>query len=1001
MVALCLCLLTLVAAPVVADDAAFVERVKRDTRWLSDYGTRQVGTEAHRRLQDDLLARVKEIPGAAVWTDEYPVVVPVHEETFLEIEGGSLAGRHDMFPLWPDVARLNNTPAGGIRGELIYVGDGSYKNLPAHGLRGQIAVMEMSAYEDYRRVFNYGAAAVILLESDKAGKPVPSKQSLYKPRYYVPAGPLADALRAGKARRAKIVSRSDWKKVTARNIYVGIKPEASADEMPWAVVAPYDSMSRVMGVAPGADAAIDCATVLNVLEDAAKQPPRALLFGFVDAYHLNQMGMRRMSAMLTITPSGLLRSDYREIEQEKLDEYLAAQKELERVGSFEKGLKVLYDQSKADRIRSIFKDVTGATLLRLREIEGELRLVESRQEALKVEANRPIEEQTTLPRLRMILRSALLTLDEAANWLLRKHKPELTADQIKELESAQAFASTAMENIDFTVGGSSSDGPSETEVRQSLVELITESSAVAEKVLEIVESPLKMRNSVQKAALIEGGEPLSEEEMVVARIAWEKMAERVNGQVEVQRARLTYFDPMDQVRSRIADHFQLAGEKLERRAAAMVAGIDLSDCGILVGPGDECHYNRIKPSDKDLMRPLKWAVKRGELWPEGSPHRRVVNIGAIEGRVGGAGFLGTRALITSVGQSFLLPGITWVTDDAPRQRVDSPLDRYDQLRWDRVGPQLAPTRRFLDWLWTEAEYKPDVELASQNRAAWRHGMGQVVDASAGETIPRVPRPGFLSTLVGGAADRDSIRRHDFTWTKTDGEFRIPLMCAEVYGLQKDFELHAFRLSPLGALVEALTTKKSMVAARLATSFSLNRSPGDQLPRALTFRCTELNGPSFFDARFLEALSEASLIDVAEGGPPRQGFFNMDAETGQMWGLVERGMRWQMVVRAGAAGVRMALLNVDPDAREKGLSLKAAFKRGFPVDEPLPSIATHISAQDLFHLNGWRLSDFRESGISSDKIDEIRDGTKEALDAADEAIAEKNGAALERSSGAGG
>jgi hypothetical protein len=946
------------------DDAEFLARVQADTRWLTEYGTRQIGTPAHARAQEDLLAKLRGVPGVKVWTDEFPVVVPVHEEAYLEITGGTLAGRHAVFPLWPDVARLNTTPTNGISGQLIYVGDAAFDRLPARGLQGNIAVMEMSADVNYNRAFDYGAAAVIFLESSKAGALTSSKQSLYKPRYFVPAGPLAEALRASTPAAGRIVCRARWDTVMARNIYVGVKPAGATGVPPYAVVAPYDSMCRVMGIAPGADSALDCATVLNVLRDTAGQPSRPLLFGFLDAYHINQLGMRRMAAMLMETPAELTRKDYEKIEQQDYDDYQAAAAELAQFNSVEAGLAALPNRAACQSLRRLFKDAVGRDLLRLRELQGELRLASMRTE----------NENSAATRDQM-----LKALEKNVKWLVTHHASELTPTDLVALEAARAFVAAQ------------SAPPADGQWTGLAV-----AREQAKALLPIGAKPLRARNRVLDATLT-GDHPLSAEDLPVARAIWDEMAVRVRGQVAEQEHRLGYFKPLDRLRGEIAEFFQLNRHDKTQPACSFVVGLDLSDCGVLVGPGMMCNYLRIDPTDRDFLQALKRAVKRGEIWPADAPERRVVNIAAIEGRVGGAGFLGMRALITSPARSFQLPGVTWVTDDAPRLRVDTTTDRYDQLDWSRIAPQLPATRRWLHWVFTTADYVPTAKPATIKPGNWRHGMGRVVDISAGETVPRVPRRGFLVTLVAYGGDQDGIRRQEFAWTGHDGSFRLPLMCAEVYreAFFKAYNMAAFRLDDTGAIIEALTTAESLTTTRLATSFSVATKPGDQLPRAVTFECAELNGPSFFDARFLEPLTQGKLLDAVRGGAPKQSHFGFDAN-GQMWALVKPGMQWELTVRAGAAGVRMVLLNSVPDGREQGLTLRQTFQRGFAVNERLPSIPSYLSAQDLYRLNDWRLTDFRAAGIRSDKIEEIRSRTRTALDAAAAAIEADNGAELQRS-----
>ncbi len=960
------------AALAAPDDADFLSQVKADTRWLDSYGTRQIGTAAHDRLQKDLLAKLREIPNVEVWTDEFPVVVPIDDKTSLEVTEGELAGQHAMFPIWPDGARLNTTPAEGIAGQFVYIADASFPRLPARGLHGRIAVMEMSAYAQYRRAFDFGAEAVIFVESAEPGISLPSQQSLYKPRYYVPAGPLADALRSGKAKAGKIVSQGHWQTVTARNIYVGVKPVGKGGVVPYAVVAPMDSMSRVLGVAPGADAALDCAIQLNVLRNEAAKPSRALLFGFVDAYHISQLGMRRMAAMCTITPEERTRADYDKLEKDDLNEYLAAQKELNQYKTAEEGFASLSNHSKSVYLPRLFKDTIGRDLLRLRELQGELRLLSMRTDSEVA----PVVRQ-----------QALRALEQSSDWLLRHHKDELTASQIGALKTAQTFAVKELAAFNFQQGATKWDG-------------LLQARDHAKVLVEICGKPLQFRNRVMEAAFSPDHKLTDEGDLRVARISWQQMADRVNGQVAEEEQRVGFFEPLDRQRGLIANYFSLDQEGHDKRVCSFVVGVDLSDCGILVGPGMKCSFNGPLLGDKTFTdkaftKAIKSAEKRGDIWPKKSPERLSVNIGAIAGRTGGTD-LGERATITSAASSFLLPGVTWVTDDSRRQRTDSPMDRFDQLDWDRISPQLPATRMFLKWLFTFKDFKPTPIPSGEISAKWRTGMGRVVDVSAGETVPRVPRRGFLTTFSGGVQDKDGIRRMQFGWTGYDGSFRIPLMCADVDDRNRDMTLNAFRLNELGEIVESLTTSDAMVGTRLTTGFSLKNKVGEQLPRAVTFRCTELNGPSFFDPRFLEALTQGSLLDASRASAPKRMNFSIDS-TGQMWGLVEPGMRWQLTVRAGASGVRMALLNAIPDARASGLKLNAAFQRGFAVDKELPSIPSEISARDLFELNNWRVTDFRAAGIDSKKINQIRDRSRQSLEEATIAAKADDGGRLQRAS----
>ncbi len=961
-----------VEAQAAADDASFLAQVQADTEWLASYGTRQIGTAPHARLQADLQSRLQAIPGVQVWSHEFPVVVPVHEETVFHADGGVLPGPHAILPLWPDVARLNTTPAAGIQGSLVYVGDAAYDQLPAQRLKGSIAVMEMRAQERYHRVFDLGAVAVIFLESNTPGEPVSTRQSVYKPRYYVADAALAAALRENRIPSARITSRAQWKTVTARNLYAGVRPEGIPGVTPYALVAPYDAMSRVMDLAPGADAALDCAVLLNVLREEAAAPSRPLLFGFLDAYHINQLGMRQMGAVMSIIPGEKTRYAYGELEQKDLADYRLAADELIPFKDADAGLVGLRSTTDAKYLRRFFKDAIGPDILRLSTLQGNVRLASLRGE----KENTPVTRSTIIA-----------ALADASQWLLEHHVDEFTDAQRAEIEGIQAFAESERQRP-AEAGQSEVDGP---------WSKFDEAKAKAVQLLAYIVTPLRMRNRVL-GAVLSAETSMAEEDLPVARSVWNRMAERVQGQLAEQQQRVAYFDTTDQLRQAIATGLGMPDASASHVLCSLVVGLDLSDCGIQVGPGGKCPYNMIEAVSRDIDRPLKRAVQRGELWPVGDPQRAAVNMDSIEGRSGGRGYVGRRALITSAVASFDLSHLTWITDDAPRFLADSPLDRAERLDWKRIGPQLPATRRFLSWILTARDLNLPVKTQQNLGGKWRHGMGRIVDVSSGETVPRVPRRGFLVTLVNTQTrmDTDGIRCHEFALTGHDGSFRLPILCAEMDGWLKGYNMAAFKLATDGAIVESLSTTESMVSVRLATSFSLNSRPGEQLPRAVTFPCRELNGPAFFDARFMEPLKEGQLLDTVRGGAPKQAHFSVE-RNGQMWGLVNRDIRWQLIVRAGATRVRMALLNALKDGRERGLTERETFLRGYAIDDVLPSIPAHVAVRDLATLNDWRLADYRSAGIKSDKIDTIRTVAQAALKSADEAVVNDDGAALQRQS----
>jgi len=346
----------LLCLPARAADAPsdFVQQVRKDAEWFASFPSRVVGTEGHEQAQRELLAKLREAAGGArVMEHRFRVVVPRVLRAELTVGEGPLRGTYRIYPVWPAGVRLNTTPAEGIEGRLLYVGEGEPGKLPGHvparTLRGQIAVLEMSARARWMEVHNAGARAILLLGSPDltyhdmathlAAAPI------YVPRFYIPDGELADALRSQKATgqpAGRVVCEARWEEVTATNYYVLVRP-ASAPEVPkkdpdakswqqvernktlhrrqaFVVGVPYDSMSVVPELAPGADAAVDVAFALNLLRRCVGEAPeRPVLFAFVDAYAMDQLGVREMLGAFAVVPKD--RKEHVAADVEELDDY--------------------------------------------------------------------------------------------------------------------------------------------------------------------------------------------------------------------------------------------------------------------------------------------------------------------------------------------------------------------------------------------------------------------------------------------------------------------------------------------------------------------------------------------------------------------------------------------------------------------------------------------------------------------------------------------------------
>lgn len=389
------------AQTVTIERPSLAEATRADTEWLAaDYDNRLVGSEAHDRASADLLKKVNDIPGVRVWTQSFPVVAPRVTEARLTITDASAARREmRVYPLWPAVVRLNTTPTEGLTGRLVYIGDGNVDEVPAASLRGQIAVMEMTGGRGWQRAMNAGAQAIILL-----GSPGETQLDAHAhiftvpvnaPRCYVPEGPDADVLRSGFGASGHLLMRGEWVDTTAVNIYALATPgETPPGRKAIAVAAAYDAMSVVPELATGADAAVDAALALNLLRaysrgdfaaiptpveegatasigEGAATTPRPLLVAFVDAYGINQLGMRELFVSLSVPTEERERKLYEERDTHK--DYLEHEALAAEVEKADDPLEALLKRNKRDLHRYI-KDEVAHEVVAIEQVMHPLRL---------------------------------------------------------------------------------------------------------------------------------------------------------------------------------------------------------------------------------------------------------------------------------------------------------------------------------------------------------------------------------------------------------------------------------------------------------------------------------------------------------------------------------------------------------------------------------------------------------------------------------------------------
>ena len=1004
------------AAGAAGPDSPFLRRVRRDTEWLAGRPTRVVGTADHDKTFQELLERIRNTPGLEFWTDEFPVVVPRVIQAELTVTQGESQGTHRVYPLWPASVRLHTTPEDGIRGKLIYIGEGKPGKpeqpgkapgvLPARSLRGHIAVMEVTGAHAWKAAYNAGARAILLLGSGDGNVhhlhshlvPIP----VWVPRFYVPPGELADALRKETIQEGRLFCRAEWTEITVANVYVLVKPAAPTAQPALAIGVPFDSAGVVPGRAPGADAAVDLAVALNALDHFARhRPARPLLFAFVDAYGISQLGLREMLLALAVEPT-----------EKKLKELLEDDRKLEEEYREHKALALELDLDRASLDR----------------------LYQSRYKPLR----RYVKDE--------VARDVVAIETEMHPKRLRQHKLLRRRNEIDE---------------EFRAGRPS---PAETEALQNERAALQAELDVLQEQVDRLAGARTARYAAQKQLLSSMTVKEDDASLALAQELWKRARYRARAQHEELAGFLRRHAERDALRRGVLLSLGLLeGPSATHRPISFLFGLDLSDAGVAAGPCLSGRHllisekksaesftrwleqvNRTLDKIDKRLRGSEEKTKRPKLlWPEHV--RGAVDLTPVTGTdAPGSYLVGNLALFSAPAQSFGVAGITWATLDAQRLRADTPSDTAAKLDWARLGPQVeavfvllkqmaappgaeglldtdregesaaaAEIADALDWdgLIAEADEETLADLAklagavrfkplTKIRAKWQQIRGTIVDQSPGEPVPRLPMPGYLTALVCGNASNGrtgpsfspvgGIRCQEFRFTGTDGQFRFEGFPGRVHRRRRRYHVQSYRLAKDGRIIRAINVLKAGKGVRLTVDVGAHRP---KPLRATVFTCDELTLLGLFDPRFLVNLPSGQVRDAERSSVPQR--MNLNRYGSMLSCQLEPNTRWQLILRAGIAGNRMALLNMAEPQR--GVKLRDLM-RGFPIGEPLPEHPLHIAARDFYRLDRKRLDDYAAAGITNKAIQRLREQTGEQLARADRAVEEDDGAGLMRAAG---
>ncbi len=271
-----------------ADVLTYMDHLTRST-------DRSTGSEGERLAARYIADTFRRMGLSSVGTQ--PFFLPLAEKRKAAISTGERTWA--IFPWGPNMATLPKTPAAGISGPLIDVGDGSLAHFDGRPITGSIVLMDMASRQNWLFAAMFGARALVFIGDPQTTriefreKQIPTP--LLFPRFWVPAE-TGKALRHLAATKTRVTLYSDtrWHNRIVRNVFGAVEGrDPKLKEQVVVIQAHFDASGYLLGRAPGADEATSAAVLLSIAQWLVRHPPkRTVILVATTGYGQGLAGMR-------------------------------------------------------------------------------------------------------------------------------------------------------------------------------------------------------------------------------------------------------------------------------------------------------------------------------------------------------------------------------------------------------------------------------------------------------------------------------------------------------------------------------------------------------------------------------------------------------------------------------------------------------------------------------------------------------------------------------------
>ncbi|NKB66517.1 MAG: FtsX-like permease family protein [Candidatus Latescibacteria bacterium] len=345
-------------------------------------------------------------------------------------------------------------------------------------------------------------------------------------------------------------------------------------------------------------------------------------------------------------------------------------------------------------------------------------------------------------------------------------------------------------------------------------------------------------------------------------------------------------------------------------------------------------------------------------------------------------------------------GLSFVTPNQLRERVDTPMDRLDQVDLEGLTQQTRTVAGLLVKAAGDADFFNDSKLGLRD---WGHSLeGSIYwfDREVNFAVPKAPVAGaWVTYLQPGPNSVGGVRTLITTQAATEGEekghFKFNIMRNRFSN-----RIQAFELDAAGRIISAPD-----LGSEGDGTYPTLQAYGWWENRMLQvlFKCRALDFLEVVDPRYLSALDQIAVLGSNDAPPQSFGYNYIENQSAQEDRVVQAGVvfaepgtRVKILAGESAFGSSGVLSNVryllsgadstflhqrlEPDQVDMA-TVERAQGAGYPVDQGTVFHPSYQAARDMWIVDEARIKQLGRYGIVLENIERMHEEARLALEEA--------------------